>query len=311
MKASRPLPVLVVACTLVAGVAPRALSQAPAMEGYPAVGSPATVTLLEAGAAPKKALRYAVPAGQKAQADMTMSMSMAMNMAGMSMPMDLPGMKMTMAVAVTGVAPNGDITYDLGFTGLTFDSSAGANPTIAAALQPLQASITSIKGSATISSRGVTKSSKIDAADPSLQQMLGQVTSTAENLAMPFPEEAIGVGARFEVRNTVSSGGQTMFQKSIYQVVSIEGSTVSLKITSEQTAPPQAVSNPALPAGSEMYMDKMAGSGTGTTVIHLDSLVPTSEMNSTSSMSMTMSLGGQSQAITTDNKIKITIAPAK
>ncbi len=311
MKSSRLFPVLFLACTFVAGIAPRALTQSPTMAGYPAVGAPAIVTLLEPGAAPRKALRYTIPAGQKARADMTMNMSMAMNAAGMSMPMDFPGMKMTMAVAVTGVAPNGDITYDLGFTGLTFDSSADANPTIAAALQPLQASITSIKGSTTISSRGVTKSSKMEAADPSLQQMLGSVTSTAENLSMPFPEETVGVGARWEVRTTASSGGQTIFQKSIYQVVSIEGSTVSLKVTSEQTAPPQSVSNPALPAGSEMYMDKMAGSGTGTTVIHLDSLVPTSEMNSESSMSMTMNLGGQSQAITTDSKIKITIAPAK
>ena len=93
--------------------------------------------------------------------------------------------------------------------------------------------------------------------------------------------------------------------------MSIQGSTVTLKVTTEQTAPPQSISNPALPAGAEMYLENMTGSGQGTVVIKLDSLVPTSEMSMASSMSMSISLGGQNQSIVTDNKVKVTIAPAK
>ena len=121
----------------------------------------------------------------------------------------------------------------------------------------------------------------------------------------------MGVGARWEVRQGVSTSGQTIFQKTVYEVVSIDGQAVSLKVTSEQTAPPQSVSNPNLPAGSEMNLDRMSGSGTGTTIIHLDSLVPTSSMESTTSSAMSMSAGGQSMAVSTDGKIKITVGPAK
>jgi hypothetical protein len=290
---------------------PRAQSQAPAMDGYPAAGAPATVKLLAPGAEPRTALRYAIAAGHKANADMTMNMSMAMNAGGMSVPMDLPGMKITMSLAVTGVAPGGDITYDVAFTGLTIDTATAANPAIAAALEPMKASVTSIKGTTTMSNRGVTKSAKIDAADASIQQLMTQMTSSVENLSNPLPEEPVGAGARWEVRQAASSGGQTVFTKSTYEVVSIQGSTVTLKVATEQAAPPQSISNPGLPAGAEMYLENMSGTGQGTVVIKLDSLVPTSEMNMTSSMSMSVSLGGQNQSIVSDNKVKVTIAPAK
>jgi hypothetical protein len=243
--------------------------------------------------------------------DMTTAMSMSTNFGGMATPMDMPTMKMTIELNVTSVAPNGDIAYDLAFTGMTIDSGANANPTVTQALQGVVAGVTSIKGSATISNRGVTKSTKLEVADAAMQQVLGQMTSSVENLSMPFPEEAVGAGARWEVRQAISSGGQTIFQKTEYELVSIEGSAVSMKVKTEQTAPPQAVSNPALPAGAEMNLDKMSGTGTGTIVVHLDSLVPTSTLESTTSTAMTMSMSGQSMPVTIDGKIKITIAPGK
>ncbi len=280
------------------------------MAGYPAVGAPSIVTVLSTGAAPRKALRYVVPAATKARMDMTTTMSSTTNVGGMTIPTGMPGMKMTADVAVSGVAPNGDISYDLAFTGMTLDSAPDANPLIAQALQGLVAGITSIKGSATISSRGVVKSTKLDVADPALQQTLSQMASSVENLSMPFPEEAVGAGARWEVRQAVATGGQTVFQKTEYEVVSIEGSAVSLKVKTEQTAPPQSVSNAAL-GGAEMYLEKLSGTGTGTGVVHLDSLVPTSEMTSNTSMAMTVSMGGQTQSVTTDVTLKVTIGPGK
>jgi hypothetical protein len=263
------------------------------------------------GAAPKKALRYAIPAGQKSSMDLTINIGMSMNVAGIAMPMDMPGMKMTAETAVTNVDPNGDITYTLAFTGLTIDAAANANPAVAAAFQGAAANITSMKGTSTITSRGVTKSSKMEVGDPTMQQMLGQMTSTIENLSNPFPEEAVGVGAKWEVRQAVVAGGQTSFVKTEYELVAFDATTVTLKTKMEQTAPPQPVSNAALPPGTEIALEKLTGSGTGTTRISLNSLVPTVEMNSTIVSSMVMSMGGATQPVSTDMTMKMSIAPAK
>ena len=311
MKPNRLFPVVFVVCALLASAGSSAQTPQLSMPGFPAPGAPPAITVASTGAAPKKALRYAVPNGQKATMDLNIKMGMSMNMAGMAMPMDMPGMMMTAESVVTSVDPNGDITYSLAFTGLTFDAAADANPAIAAALQGAAANITSMKGTTTISSRGVTKSAKMDVGDPTMQQMLGQMTSTIENLSNPFPEEAVGVGAKWEVRQAVTAGGQTTFTKTEYEVVALDANTVTLKTKSEQSAPPQTVSNAALPAGAEMMLEKLAGTGTGTARISLNSLVPTVEMNSAITSSMVMSMGGATQPVALDMTLKMTIAPGK
>jgi hypothetical protein len=52
-----------------------------------------------------------------------------MVMEGMAMPqMDMPVMKMTADVGVTGVAANGDVTYDVAFTAMTAEAQPGMDP---------------------------------------------------------------------------------------------------------------------------------------------------------------------------------------
>ena len=284
-------------------------SQVPTLAGYPAVGSPGTVKLISAGAEPRKALRYNIPANYKASMDMTMEMSMNMNAGGMAIPMNLPAMKMSADLAVTGVTPAGDTSYTMAFTGVTIDSAGGeVNPALAQVLPMLQSSMSSIKGSATVTNRGQVKETTIDLgqAGPA-QQFMGDLSSQLDNLSTPLPEEAVGVGAKWESRSAMKAGGQVSFQKITAEVVSITGSAVSLKLTIEQTTPAQSVTNPALPAGAEVQMDGGKGSGTGTQVIHLDSLIPTGETTMTSSMSMTVSMGGQSQPMSSENTIKMKI----
>ena len=123
MKPSRLLPVLLVVCAFAAAAVPRAQTQALSMPGYPAAGAPATVKLLAAGSEPKKQLRYAIPATHKSRLDMTTTISMAMNLGGMAVPMDMPTIKMSIDIGVTNIAANGDITYNLAFTGV--DVQAG------------------------------------------------------------------------------------------------------------------------------------------------------------------------------------------
>jgi len=288
-----------------------AAPQAPTMEGYPAVGSPSVVKVIAAGAEPRKALRYAVPAGFKGRMDMTMSIGINANVGGMAIPMNLPSLKMTADLGVTGVAPNGDTSYTLAFSGVTVDAAGGeANPMMATALQGMQSAITGIKGTSTISNRGLVKSAKIDAANsPEAQQMLGELTSQIENLATPFPEEAVGVGAKWETRQAMKTAGQFIFQKITTEVVSIEGSTVKLKLTTEQTVPAQAFTNSMLPPGTDISLDGGKGTGSGTMAIRLDSLIPTGESSIVSSMSMTINMGGQSQPMSMENTVKMTIAP--
>lgn len=280
------------------------------MEGYPAPGAPAVIKVTSTGSGPKKLLRYAIPAGQKARMEMTMSTSMTMNIMGNPMPMDMPAMKMFIDMTVTNVAPNGDITYDIVFSKVEVDAAGGTSPIAAQAMQAVTDGMSGIKGTSTITSRGVATKTALEIADPTVKQLMPQMASQVENISTAFPEEAVGVGATWEIRQTVA-GEQTSFTKTLIEVVSMDGQAVTLKMTSEQTAPPQSVSNPALPAGTEVSLEKLTGSGVGTSTVQLNSLVPTSSMESTTSTVMGVNMGGQSMPMTTESKIKITVAPVK
>jgi len=58
-----------------------------------------------------------------------------------------------------------------------------------------------------------------------MDQMKGFVTQ----LIAPFPEEAIGPGARWEAKIPINSQGMTMDQTATYEAVSLEGERLTTK----------------------------------------------------------------------------------
>ncbi len=280
------------------------------MAGYPSQGEPAKVTVISTGAAPKQALRYSVPATFKGKLEMLTTMAMTLMVMGQPMDQPVPTIKIGADLAVTGVAPNGDITYTVTFTGLSLDGDASGP--LGQMLQAGGGGLTGVKATTVMTSRGVAKSTDMEVADPTMKAMMSQMSASIENLSSAFPEEPVGVGAKWEVRQAISGGGQTQFQKSIYEVTSIAGKTVSLKVTSDQTAPPQTIDNPmAAAAGGEMTLDKMTGTGTATITMSLDSLIPSSTTTTSQSTAMTMTMAGQTVPVTAEGKITITIGPVK
>src|ERR1017187_7999177 len=151
-------------------------SQDQKMDGYPAVGAPAVVTVLSPGTEPRTRLRYTVASTYKDHMSMTMQMSMAMDMAGMSMPtMQMPVMKMGADLNVTGVAASGDISYSLAFTGMSAESGPGVDPSLGAAFQGMDADFKTLTGTSTVSDRGIARSSNFDfskLSNPQMKQML-------------------------------------------------------------------------------------------------------------------------------------------
>jgi hypothetical protein len=282
-------------------------------EGFPAAGTPATVTMASAGAAPRVALRYAPAAGAKQHFDMTMNVSMGMEVGGSSVPaMSMPTVRMGADCVVTEVTPSGDVSFATAFTGTSVDP--GADPALTAQLQAASEALASIKGSATISNRGLIRTSSIDTskvANGQLAQMLGSTTELVKNLSIPFPEEPVGVGARWEARSTLTTSEITLFQKVFYELVAFDGKTVTLKSTTEQSALPQTMSNPALPPGADVQLAQFTGKGAGTMRIVLSELVPVSDGSVDSTMVMNVSMGGMSQQMVVNSSVKMTIAPGK
>jgi hypothetical protein len=294
---------------------PRALPQTPAAAGYPALGEAAVVTLLAPGAEPRSRLRYAIPASYKGRMLMTTGISVSMTLGGTTLPaMPMPVMKMAADMSVTGVSASGDVSYNLAFAEMTVDAGPGVDAAASAAMQAAASGLSAVRGSATVSNRGVTRDLKIDLdqiTNPALKQTMAQFSTSMQNTSMPLPEEAVGVGARWQVRQTTSANGILTYQNSVYEIVSVGGPAVALTLKVDQTAPAQAVSNPSLPPGAQMQLEDLTGTGTGTIQLRLDALIPTSEMSVSNTANMVATMGADTQRVNVQTTVKFTVAPAK
>ena len=294
--------------------APRAQGTPTGSAGFPAPGQPPIVTVVSPGAAPRKVLRYVVGKDYKAHMDMTMALGMTLGMAGMDgQSIPIPPMKMGADLAVTGITPAGEISYSFGFSDISVDS-ANADPSVAAMMQGFAADMKALRGSVTMTNRGESRGAHFDVtqvSNPQLSQMVGSLSQSLDGLQMPLPAEAVGVGARWEGRQTLNANGIAMQQKSTWEIQSIDGSDVKVKVTIEQNAGAQPINSAGMPAGAEMALDKMSGTGSGNAVFHLNGLVPTSDVSTSSTMYMSINVGGQSQPVTVAVTAKVGVVPGK
>jgi hypothetical protein len=241
-----------------------------------AAASGQTVKLVEPGAEPRSALRLHPKAGDKQTVLLTMKLGMDVQMGDtQNPPMKLPPMVMTMESTIKDVAPNGDITYETVITDATTTEEAGTMPQIADAMKTALGGMKGLSGSGTTTSRGISKKTDMKApptSDPQVKQIIDQMKDTFANLSTPFPEEPIGAGAKWEVRQPIKSQGMTMTQACSYQLVSTEGDKVATKTTITQSAANQKVQNPSMP-GLKMDLTKMTGKGSGDVTFDLGQLM--------------------------------------
>ncbi|HEX6323575.1 MAG TPA: hypothetical protein VFZ36_07610 [Vicinamibacterales bacterium] len=290
-----------------------AVSVAPAVpvfaqtpQDVPAVKfEPPTVTVRSTGTGPKRPLRYKVAAGSKERIDITMTMSMAMAMEGADeQSMDVPPVRMALDMDVTDVAANGDITYAFTFVEASIDGP-GFPPGL---LDQLKGA----KGTATSSDRGFLKAMAFEVAqgvNPVLDQLMS--SSGIERMSAPLPDEPLGVGAKWDVRQPVESGGMRLDQTTTYEITAMDAASVTMAVTMEQRAANQALTPPGMPPGAEATLVSMEGTGNGRITLADGSMIPLSDLAINGRMTMDVGAEGQNMRMSTRTRMQVTIARGK
>lgn len=279
-------------------VAPKTNSQAESG----ASGSKSMVKLIDAGAEPRQVLRLHVKAGDKQLAIMTMKMKMDMPAPGggaaPSNSMNIPAMTLPMDVTVQSVAANGDITYQavMGDAGVV--DEPGVAPQVAQAMKTAIAKIKGLTTTGVMSSRGMSKKVDVKAppdADPQLRESVAQMKQAMSNMGVPTPEEAVGPGAKWEVKMPVVTQGMKLEQTADYQLVSAQGDQVNTTVTLAQNAANQKVQNPAM-GNVQMNLIQLTSTGTGSVTADLSKLVALqATMNMQMDMNAEVTVGGKTQ----------------
>jgi hypothetical protein len=281
----------------------------PAALGTALAGHP-KVKLLEPGAEPREVYRLrAQPlALQKITQIAKINLSLSLPETP-GEPMKVPPVSVKSVVIPKRIAAEGDVDFEI----LIEAVEVVAEPGVAAVmLDTLKQSVAGLKGlvlAGTMTDRYIIK--KLEArippgTDAQTREGMVEMKRAFMSSAYVLPEEAIGVGAQWEVKEKTKQQGMTIDQTTRIEVVAVENGALRLNIATTQSAANQKIANPIMPA-LKVDLTKMTGTGTGTATVELAKLfaskVTTDEH---SELNMSMNSGGKKQIMTMKTETRVT-----
>lgn len=272
-------------------------------------GAKTTVKLLDPGAEPRTALRYKFQANRTEKMVIEMSMAMAMEIGGQKQPeTQVPTTRMTMTIDSKEVSPEGDLHYEFELLQVDVLPKPGANPMMVNAMKQQMSNMQGLSGSGTVTSRGFYRDVEIKpppGIDPQIRQSIDQMKQSMSQMSAPLPAEPVGRGARWQVTMPMEMPGMKLTQIATYTLSEIQGDKAKLDVTIKQSAPPQEIDTPGADPGMKVFLESLKSSGKGTVELQMTSLVPTSNINITS----TTVVSANNQKIKTTAKIGIKTYP--
>lgn len=258
------------------------------------------VDVTDAGQNPRRPLRLQLEQGQKLTTKMTMAIRIRVAINGQPTPATpVPATEVTIESSVDDVADNGDVTFSHVYSSVDAVPGEGVDPATLQAVRQTTAQMKGVRGTGVIGPTGAARSDSMDTSritDPTLKSTLDSLSSQIQNLTVPFPAEAVGRGATWQVkRSAVLSGIHTDILVR-YRLAELSKDSYRLDVEQDVTAPRGPVALPGIPQGTSVeivdYKMRSSGSINGA----LDRLFPR-DSTLKSSGDMTMAItgpGGQS-----------------
>jgi hypothetical protein len=285
----------------VAAAAPAQTQAASGATAVPTAESLARVELLQPGMEPRAVLRYHPKVGDKHTVNMLMKMSMGMTVAGNDTPeMKMPRMSTSMDVTVTEISQDADISYDIAMTDAGVADDPDATPALADAMKSAIGGFKGVTGKATMSNRGISEKTELKlpkGADPQMHQMMDSLKDSISSGTMMLPDEAVGPGAKWRVKQKHLSQGLNIDQTTTYELLTVDKDQLTAKATIEQEAANQKIQSPAMPT-MKIDLDKLTGAGTGNFTVDLSEIMPPEgNVDDHTEMLMGMGAGAQKQSM--------------
>jgi hypothetical protein len=127
-------------------------------------------------------------------------------------------------------------------------------------------------------------------------------------LTAPLPDEAIGVGAKWQTKYRIKQNGMEVQQTADNELVALKGNVASVKTILTQTADRQAMNPPGLPAGATVELIELKSTGSGDSQVDLGKLMPQSaQMQLKSNTKSHIKMSGQEQDMTTDLDLSVDV----
>lgn len=270
-----------------------------AVTDFPAVGADSTVKLLSAGSGPKQMLRWMPKQGETGKLQVTLDMVTKTLASGQSFPdMSMP---MTMVLAMTYRSVDGDrIVVDFRYESMKLslpDVPGNVAETLAKEFEK-------IKGTMTLNTRGVMQKYEMELpkggllAQPGMKRTMEQMEDQMGKMSAPFPTEAVGVGAKWDVMQSVSIMGITYRSLTRFELLSRNERGGELAFYLEQMGEKGRIELPGMTA-VKAFVKKAQTKGKGGMSFRWDRpLLMGSDLSAKSGMELVMEVQGETVDMT-------------
>jgi hypothetical protein len=220
------------------------------------------LTLLDAGAEPRQALRYHV--AKASTRSFEMAVDVDLDNPGIHGAM--PTIRMDGDLTIDDVQPDGEMAMSM----VMHDIHAAERPGSPITGEMMQKYLTQLEGftiHGKLSPLGTMTGVTVDAKNVPKQVLdqLGPMTKNLKQLALPLPEAPIGVGARWDLVNTLEQGGLRVTTTTHVTLTKLAGDSIGFHTAIDISAEPQTIAQP----GMEVRIDKVSGGGSGDGTIDL------------------------------------------
>lgn len=255
----------------------------------PGDSTPATVKLLDPGRPPRRALRYAWRPKQSETLTLDLRTSASTDDGTSKQPeIALPPVHIVLAIDPKELSPSGDLTYSWRVTSTAVKTDPQTPSSLADGMRAEVTAIAHLSGSGVVTARGLSTRVTVEVAATidggATGQMVEQVRQTLRDAAAAFPEEDIGVGARWEKLSQLASRDTRVTQTETFTLADATGDAGTIDDVLAQTAPPQPLLTPGAAGNAHARIESMLASGTGKTRFDLARLVPQTTFEGTTTM---------------------------
>jgi hypothetical protein len=271
------------------------------------------ITLLGPGAEPRRALRYRLTEGAREDLIMRTNLTIDTTTDGAPAPtVEYPPVVMNLRLHIASKPSEDQARYTFALASVDVEDAPGVQPEILESMRQHFRAVTGMTGSAHVDARGFNWDARMDRPrdmTPAIQQMLDSATQSMDQVSAPLPEEPVGQGARWELRQTIVQNGVTLQQTTLFELVELvelDGTRGILTTRIAQHADRQPMTLASMP-GSTAEMLSLDSAGSGRIHFDLDRLVPRSTLDMRSDYGLRITTGSASQTVDTHVDMRIEI----
>ena len=264
-----------------------------------------TVQLHARGAGPRTPLRYKFLPGQIERVKLVQGGTVVVESAGKKTAVpNVPDIEVAIVLKVLAIDPEGGAKRELSLERIGLAGAQGLDDKIRHLLGPGFDALKNLSGHDAIDAAGRLRSLKIDVG-PIVGpegRLLDKIRQSFAQMAVPFPDEPIGLGARWTVRSGFDLQDMKVQQAATYELIELKGNTGRAKVRLTQHAGRGALTARRMPAGMQSAeLLGMRGRGEGDVSFDLTRSVPEGEIKTQIGLEMRTVTNGKQQ----DTKVEV------